>query len=98
MENVQVALAGICPPVRLISCVVGVIVPVVAVESQSPRTGSGVRLSGLAMINPLGSVSLKLTFVRSVAGLGLVIVNVSVVLPFLGMLAAPNAFVIVGGD
>src|SRR5436305_3589999 len=98
MENVQVALAGICPPVRLISCVAGVIVPVVPVESQSPRTGSGVRLSGLAMIRPLGSMSSKLTLVRSVAGFGLVIVNVRVVLPFTGMLAAPKAFAMVGGD
>src|SRR5947199_2355115 len=77
---------------------VGVITPVVPVESQKPKTGSGVRLSGLAMIKPLGSVSLKATPVKSVAGLGLVMVNVMVTLPFLGTDAAENALVMVGGD
>src|SRR5690349_9374061 len=80
MENVQVALAGIWPPLRLILLTVGVITPVVPVGSQKPKTGSGVRLSGLAIINPLGSVSLKATPVKSVAGLGLVMVNVRVTL------------------
>src|SRR5499425_598189 len=49
-----------------------------------------------------GSVSLNATPLRSplagVAGLfGLLMVNVTVVVPFSGMLAAPKAFAIVGG-
>jgi hypothetical protein len=46
-----------------------------------------------------GSVSLKATPVRSPAAVvfGLLIVNVTVVVPFNGMLAAPKAFAIVGG-
>ena len=83
---------------RLILVVPGVMVPVVPVESQLPKTGSGTRLSGLAMIRPEGKVSVKLTLVRSVAGLGLVMVKVRLVLPFTGMLAAPNALLMVGGD
>ena len=98
IEKVHVALAGIWPPVRLMLFTMGVIVPVVPVGSQFPRTGSGTRLSGLAMINPAGRLSLTDTFVKSVAGLGLVIVKVSVTLPFNGTVAAENAFAIVGGD
>src|SRR5579859_4104429 len=46
-----------------------------------------------------GSVSLKATPVRSPAAVvfGLLIVNVTVVVPFSGTLAAPNALLIVGG-
>src|SRR6185312_13856863 len=97
-EKVQVALAGICPPVRLILLVCGVIVPEVPVGSQAPWTGSSTRLSGLAMINPEGKLSFTLTVVKSVAGLGFVIVKVSVALPFNGTDAVEKALLIVGGD
>src|SRR6476646_1281696 len=97
-EKVQVALAGICPPIRLILLLCGVIVPVVPVGSQAPRTGSNTTLSGLAMINPAGKLSFTLTLVKSVAGLGFVIVKVSVALAFKGIDAAEKALLIVGGD
>jgi hypothetical protein len=50
------------------------------------------------MINPAGKLSFTLTFVRSVAGLGFVIVKVRVALAFNGIDAAEKALVIVGGD
>ena len=50
------------------------------------------------MINPAGKLSFMLTFVKSVAGLGFVIVKVRVALPFNGTDAAEKALVIVGGD
>ena len=54
--------------------------------------------SGLAMSSPAGISSLKLTPVRSVAGLGLVSVNVSVTLPFSPTVGELKDFVSVGGD
>jgi hypothetical protein len=52
----------------------------------------------LATCNPLVSVSLKaIPFSVLVLAAGLVIVNVTVVVPFSEMLAAPNALLIVGG-
>jgi hypothetical protein len=50
-----------------------------------------------ATVNPAGSVSLNSTPVRSVVAFGLVTVNDSDVVPFSGMVAAPNNFWIVGG-
>src|ERR1043165_1489923 len=90
-EKVQAALAGTCPPIRLMLLMSGVIVPVVPVGSQAPWTGSSTRLSGLAMINPAGKLSFTLTFVKSVAGLGFVIVKVRVALPFNGTDATEKA-------
>ena len=52
---------------------------------------------GVATTRPAGSVSVKPTPLSAVPGLGLVSVNVSVVVPFTTMLAAPNALAIVGG-
>ena len=52
---------------------------------------------GVATTRPAGSVSVKPTPVSAVAAFGLVSVNVSVVVPFTTMLAAPNALAIVGG-
>src|SRR5579859_4766307 len=97
-EKVQVALAGICPPTRLILLICGVITPVVPVGSHEPRTGSNTRLSGLAIINPAGKLSFTLTLVKSVAGLGFVIVKVRVALAFNGTDAAEKALLMVGGD
>src|SRR6266851_843614 len=88
IENVQLLPARMVPPTRLMLVTAGVITP----GSQVP-----VRLSGLAMIRPAGSVSLKDTPVRSVAPLGFVIVNVKVTLVFSGALAAENDFVMEGG-
>src|SRR5215469_8287886 len=61
--------------------------------SQVPPT-----LSGLAMINPAGMLSLKPTPVRSVAGFGLVMVKVSVTLSLMPTVGALNDLVMVGGD
>ena len=52
---------------------------------------------GVATTRPAGSGSVKATPLSAVAALGLVSVNVSVVVPFTAMLAAPNALAIVGG-
>lgn len=56
------------------------------------------RLSGFAISKPAGILSLNPTPVRSVAGLGLARVNVSVTLLFKPTVAALKAFAIVGGD
>src|SRR5215472_115280 len=57
--------------------------------------------TSVAVPEPLlkGSVSLKATPVRSPAAVvfGLLMVKVTVVVPFSGMLAAPNALLMVGG-
>ena len=52
---------------------------------------------GVATTRPAGSVSVKPTPVSAVPAFGLVSVNVSVVVPFTGMLSVPNALAIVGG-
>jgi len=57
-----------------------------------------VRAFGVAMINPAGRLSVNAIPVSGIVfAAGLVIVNVRLVEPFNGMLAAPNAFTIVGG-
>jgi hypothetical protein len=84
-ENVQLALAAIVPPLRLI-----VFVPAVAVIVPAPHVP--VRPFGVEMTNPAGSVSLKTTPVRATVVLGFVMVKLSEVDPFNGMLAAPKAF------
>jgi len=55
------------------------------------------RLPGVATISPAGKLSLKATPFRVRFWLVLLTVNVRLVVPFSGMLAAPNAFAIVGG-
>ena len=87
--NVQEELAAMVPPDKLITFVfcVAVIVP----PPQEP-----VRPFGVETIRPAGKVSLKPTPVRPIA-LGLLIVKLRLVEPFKGMLAAPNAFVMLGG-
>src|ERR1051326_1862297 len=52
---------------------------------------------GVATTRPAGSVSLKATPVSAIDVFGLLMLNVSDVLAFSRMLAAPNALVIVGG-
>src|SRR5579859_1264984 len=89
MDKVQLLLARIVVPTRLI--LVGE--SVTTLVSQVPP-----RLSGFAISSPAGISSLKLTPVRSVAGLGLVSVNVSVTLPFKLTVAALNDLKMVGGD
>src|SRR6478736_6298987 len=79
----------IVPPLRLIT-----FVPAVAVIVPAPQVP--VRPFGVETTRPAGSVSLKPTPVRAVV-LALVMVKLSEVEPFSGMLAAPKAFAIVGG-
>ena len=57
-----------------------------------------IRLFGLATNRPGGKVSLAETFINSKVEFGLVSVNVSEVVLFNGIMAAPNALVIVGGS
>jgi hypothetical protein len=98
---VQVELCATLPPVKLITPVPAVAVtvpPHVLVTFGVPETTS-VALPGPPLT---GNVSLNATPLRSplagVAGLfGLLMVKVTVVVPFSGMLAAPNALAIVGG-
>src|SRR5262249_45693087 len=79
------------PPTRLILVVVAAAVTVPPL--QLPVT-PGVE----ATCNPFISVSLKaMPFSALVLLAGLVMVNVTVVVPFSGMLAAPNALLMVGG-
>ena len=89
IEKVQLLLARIVPPTRLMLLGAVVITP----GSQLPTM-----LSGLAIIIPAGKLSLKLTPVRSVAGLGFVMVKVSVTLWFNPTCAALNDLVTAGGD
>jgi hypothetical protein len=56
-----------------------------------------VRPLGVATLRPAGSVSPKPMPLRDVLGFEFWTVKVSVVLPFSGMLAAPNALISVGG-
>jgi hypothetical protein len=89
-ENVQEPLAAIVPPLRLI-----VFVPAVAVIVPAPQVP--VRPFGVETTRPAGSVSLNATPVSATVVLGFVMVKLKLVEPFSGMLAAPNALVIVGG-
>jgi hypothetical protein len=52
----------------------------------------------LSTVRPAGKVSLKPTPVSACAEFGLVMVKLSEVVPFSGMVDAPNAILIVGGD
>ena len=88
-ENVQLLLAAIVPPLRLI-----VFVPAVAVIVPAPHVP--VCPFGVEITRPAGSVSLKATPVSAVA-FGLLMVKVRAVVPFSGMLAAPKTLVMLGG-
>lgn len=89
-ENVQEPLAAIVPPLRLIT-----FVPAVAVIVPPPQVP--VRPLGVEITKPAGSVSLKPTPVSVVVVFGLLMVKLSEVEPFSGMLAAPNALMMTGG-
>lgn len=89
-EKVQEALAAIVPPDKLMT-------PVPAVAVIVPAPHEPVRPFGVEITKPAGSVSLKATPVSATVALGFVMVKLSEVEPFRGMLAAPNTFAIVGG-
>jgi len=88
-ETVQLALAANVPAERLML--------------PEPATAVAVppqvlfKALGVATTNPAGRLSVKAIPVSARLVLGFWMVNVSDVVPFSGMLAAPNAFVIVGG-
>src|ERR1041385_5774541 len=88
-ENVQLLLAAIVPPVRLM-----VFVPWVAVIVPAPQVP--VRPFGVEMIRPAGSVSEKAMPLSGVP-FGLVMVKLRLVEPFRGMLAAPNTLAMLAG-
>jgi hypothetical protein len=89
-EKVQELLAAIVPPFRLI-----VFVPWVAVIVPAPQ--EPVNPFGTATTRPAGRLSLNATPVSPIDVFGLVRVKLRLVEPFSGMLAAPNALLIVGG-
>jgi len=78
------------PPARLILAL-----PAVAVMVPLPQVP--VTLGVEATVRPAGKVSVKVTPLRALALFGLLRVKLSEVLPFNGMVAAPNALLIVGG-
>jgi len=84
--NVQLPFAAIEPPVRAI--VFG------AVTVNVPPHCA---LVALVTVKPAGRVSVKATFVRAVLVFGFVMVKLKVVVPFNGIVAAPNDFEIEGG-
>jgi hypothetical protein len=89
---VQEPPAAIVPPERL-TTEKPETVPVVIV----PAPHDPVRPFGFATAKPAGSVSPNPTPVSATVAFGLVMVKVSVVVPFKLMLAAPNAFAMLGG-
>ena len=92
-ENVHVPLAAIDADPRLTEPD-----PAVAVTAAPPpQPVNALSPLGVEIISPAGKVSLKPTPVSEVVAFGFVAVNVRVVKPFSGMLAAPNAFTSVGG-
>lgn len=88
-ENVQELFAASVPPAKLIT-----LLPAVAEIVPPPQLP--VRPFGLDTTSPAGRVSLKATPVRAVA-LPFWMVKLKEMERFSGMLAAPNALVIVGG-
>jgi hypothetical protein len=92
--KVHEALCATVPPERLITPVPAAAVTVPLQVLVTPGTAATTRVPVV-----LGSVSLNATPVRSPAAVvfGLLIVKVTVVVPFNGMLAAPKALEIVGG-
>jgi hypothetical protein len=71
-----------------------VLLPALA-EISAPHVPA--RLFGLATTRPVGKESLAETFINTTLEFGLVNVKVREVVPFSGMLAAPNPLAIVGG-
>ena len=91
-ENVQELPAAIVPPERL-TTEKPETVPVVMV----PAPHDPVSPFGVATVRPAGNVSPNPTPVNATVAFGLVMVKLSVVVPFRLMLAAPNAFAMLGG-
>jgi len=85
--NMHVPLAAIEAPLSVI--VLGLVV-----VSDPPQVAVGPEV---ATVNPAGSVSVNPTPVKATVEFGLVIVKVKVVVPPIGMLAAPNILAIIGG-
>jgi hypothetical protein len=92
--KVQDAPCVTVPPERLITPVPAAAVTVPLHVLTTPGVAATTSVPVV-----FGSVSLKATPVRSPAAVvfGLLTLNVTVVVPFRGMLAAPNALAIVGG-
>src|ERR1051326_7823242 len=70
--------------------------PAVAVIVPEPH--EPVRPLGVETTIPVGSESVTATPVRADPPFGLVMVKLKLVVPFVPMLDAPNAFVMVGGE
>jgi hypothetical protein len=91
-EKTQEPLAASVAPERL-----ALLDPAVAVIVPPPQTP--LSPFGVATTRPEGKLSVKATPVSETAlAIGFVIVKLSDVEPFKGMVAAPNDFAIVGGD
>src|SRR5580704_12982372 len=88
-ETVQEALAARVLPERLADPAPDAAVAVPPHVLDNPL--------GVATTNPAGKLSVKAIPVSVTAAFGLVTLNVKEVVPFSGIVAAPNALVIVGG-
>ena len=89
-ETAQLALTAMVPADKL--------------AEEDPATAVAVppqvlvKLLGVATTNPAGRLSVKATPLSNTFVFGFEMLKVSEVAPFNGMLAAPNAFAIVGGE
>ena len=90
--SVQEVFFATVPPERLITPVPAV---AVTVPPQVLTTPGVAATTSVPVV--LGRVSLKATPLRSTVVFGLLMLKVTVVVPFSGTLAAPNALAIVGG-
>jgi hypothetical protein len=91
-EKVQEPPAAIVPPERLTTEKPETVPVVIVPEPHEP-----VRPFVVGMVRPAGKVSPNPTPISATVALGLVMVKLSVVVPFRLMLAAPNAFAMLGG-
>ena len=88
--TLQEVLTATVPPLRLI-------LPLPATAVVVPPQVL-LRPFGVATAKPAGKVSVKATpFSATVLAAGLVIVSVRLVVPFTGIVAAPNAWLMLGG-
>src|SRR5215472_9445084 len=90
METVQLALVASVPALKLTE-------PEPALAVAVPPHVL-FRAFGVATTSPAGRLSVKAMPVSATLVFGLVMLSVSEVVPFSGMLAAPNALAIVGGE
>jgi len=90
--SVQDVFFATAPPERLITPVPAV---AVTVPPQVLTTPGVAATTSVPVVS--GRVSLKATPLRSTVVFGLLMLKVTVVVPFSGTLAAPNALAIVGG-